>query len=774
MVGSLPAAIFVPFSSSSSHGKRVCLGNGLSKWQPLPWNVFFGSVCAKLASAARWQRAAKAETKPAEKSKYVETVADERLFEQVYLQYTSEYLKGPLYWHPDKLQGWLPDYPGTPMIKEGKYTSHVIGNLKAFSSNELAFLSMLFFGVGLYGNLQFNFYDPQWAKVDAGGFFNVSYIVESFLLPISFFMHIACYIQRQNGKHEAKAQQKAQQHGSFSARQSTERAKMQSLYATLGARRAEAQTSSTHQQERRRSETELKVRQKSQKLESMQSERQQLWQLRKEAQHEARKILRSAKGEVERQAMSSRFSLHWLEQQMARLEQPEALANRMKLTIVVLKGGLTEVLAMTLTMAAMVNLMEIRDDREDDAHNAKPWLAQSIQLITALRRRRASMDATKSLHCSSFLGLSFRPPKSQPRHRREAVAFSRQSSGEAVDVTTMMLRNIPNKYTQNSLLQEINEMGFTGTFDFFYLPMDVHNRSNVGYAFVNFLRNDDAERFRQKFSEHRFQRFQSRKISSVCTAHVQGLHENLRHFQNRAVTHARNDQYRPVVFRNGSRVDLEDVLAEGKTRSPSASNSEEVVDKNHHKGNKVDAKANGKRAANTKSAPKANDRKGERLSQSSASELPLSPPPGLAQSVSAPLESTPGLSSVPELPQAQEQDVMQLLNLRGMLLDRLLQKEGNVQAYNQATLMAMQQMQEQQYMQQMQQTPTMCPMPNPYMPYATMDSKWEDPAYVELSPSFMSSKGSMEAAGSFQDGNVTNIPTPRTNKLMLESSLGSF
>eukprot|EP00439_Symbiodinium_sp_Y106_P036342 s3588_g4.t1 len=142
------------------------------------------------------------------------------------------------------------------------------------------------------------------------------------------------------------------------------------------------------------------------------------------------------------------------------------------------------------------------------------------------------------------------PPKKsfQPYHAQsvpksedlEAVAFSRQSSGEAVDVTTMMLRNIPNKYTQNSLLQEINEMGFTGTFDFFYLPMDVHNRSNVGYAFVNFLRPDDAERFRHKFSEHRFQRFQSRKISSVCTAHVQGLHENLRHFQPLASRSAPN------------------------------------------------------------------------------------------------------------------------------------------------------------------------------------------------------------------------------------------
>ena len=107
--------------------------------------------------------------------------------------------------------------------------------------------------------------------------------------------------------------------------------------------------------------------------------------------------------------------------------------------------------------------------------------------------------------------------------------------------------------------KEINDLGFTGTFDFFYLPplantsgslmllrratpevgdgkscflmcgmynmkmsrlavhvqngnpcprtnnapppryrMDVHNRSNVGYAFINFLRPDDAEPGMQK------------------------------------------------------------------------------------------------------------------------------------------------------------------------------------------------------------------------------------------------------------------------------------
>eukprot|EP00416_Gambierdiscus_australes_P023623 CAMPEP_0171058512 /NCGR_PEP_ID=MMETSP0766_2-20121228/2539_1 /TAXON_ID=439317 /ORGANISM="Gambierdiscus australes, Strain CAWD 149" /LENGTH=226 /DNA_ID=CAMNT_0011513797 /DNA_START=63 /DNA_END=739 /DNA_ORIENTATION=+ len=144
-------------------------------------------------------RAALRAAKETAVAKYKETTADARLFEKVYMDYTSEYLKGPMYWHEDKLQGFVPDYPGTPMFKNGKMTSNVTGNLKTFSSNELAFLSVLFLSIGLYGNIQFLFIDPQWARVDAGENFNVSYIVESLFLPISFFMHIAAYIQKQNG-----------------------------------------------------------------------------------------------------------------------------------------------------------------------------------------------------------------------------------------------------------------------------------------------------------------------------------------------------------------------------------------------------------------------------------------------------------------------------------------------------------------------------------------------------------------------------------------------
>lgn len=51
--------------------------------------------------------------------------------------------------------------------------------------------------------------------------------------------------------------------------------------------------------------------------------------------------------------------------------------------------------------------------------------------------------------------------------------------------TTLMIRNIPNKYTKDRLLQLI-DVDFMNTYDFFYLPMDFENKCNVGYAFINF------------------------------------------------------------------------------------------------------------------------------------------------------------------------------------------------------------------------------------------------------------------------------------------------
>lgn len=142
-----------------------------------------------------------------------------------------------------------------------------------------------------------------------------------------------------------------------------------------------------------------------------------------------------------------------------------------------------------------------------------------------------------------------------------------ERASEGLPPTTMMLRNVPNKYTQATLLQEIDDSGFASSYDFFYLPMDLHNRCNVGYAFINFLRYEEAARFRVALAQHRFRKHRSRKIGGVCAAHVQGLDANLHHFENRAVTLARNDQYRPIVLRGQTRVPFEDAVEEAKVRA---------------------------------------------------------------------------------------------------------------------------------------------------------------------------------------------------------------
>uniref|UniRef100_A0A0G4I6G8 Mei2-like C-terminal RNA recognition motif domain-containing protein n=1 Tax=Chromera velia CCMP2878 TaxID=1169474 RepID=A0A0G4I6G8_9ALVE len=120
-------------------------------------------------------------------------------------------------------------------------------------------------------------------------------------------------------------------------------------------------------------------------------------------------------------------------------------------------------------------------------------------------------------------------------------------------LTTIMLRNIPNKYTQKMLLDVVNEE-FRGLFDFFYLPIDFRNKCNVGYAFINFLHPHYARMFKDAFGGRKLNAFKSNKVCEVSWGRVQGLKNNIEHYRNSAVMSVPIPQYKPMLFRNGIQI----------------------------------------------------------------------------------------------------------------------------------------------------------------------------------------------------------------------------
>jgi hypothetical protein len=135
-----------------------------------------------------------------------------------------------------------------------------------------------------------------------------------------------------------------------------------------------------------------------------------------------------------------------------------------------------------------------------------------------------------------------------PKNVNLAEGFAK-SKKEGQAITTLMIRNIPNRCSQRDLIGELERVGFAGCFDFVYVPLDLGTMSNVGYAFVNFTLPVHAARCIEVLPKHQFSRQRkSGKLVAVSPAHMQGLEANLRHYETSAVNTSRLRQRRPVVM----------------------------------------------------------------------------------------------------------------------------------------------------------------------------------------------------------------------------------
>ncbi|CAH2065987.1 unnamed protein product [Thlaspi arvense] len=130
------------------------------------------------------------------------------------------------------------------------------------------------------------------------------------------------------------------------------------------------------------------------------------------------------------------------------------------------------------------------------------------------------------------------------------------------DRTTVMIKNIPNKYTQKLFLnmldthcndcnQKIISEGKNtpmSSYDFVYLPIDFSNQCNVGYGFVNMTTPEALWRLYKAFHHQQWGAFRSKKICEVTYARLQGVESLKEHFKNSRLPGVEMEKCMPVMF----------------------------------------------------------------------------------------------------------------------------------------------------------------------------------------------------------------------------------
>lgn len=181
----------------------------------------------------------------------------------------------------------------------------------------------------------------------------------------------------------------------------------------------------------------------------------------------------------------------------------------------------------------------------DTAYQNMPFYMQGYPPRPAVARQANSRKPTESPNGS--MTASGRIRTTHPESGKENFKLDVEKIKNHVDVrTTLMIKNIPNKYSQVMVLAEIN-VNHIKKYDFFYLPIDFNNKCNVGYAFINFIDPLNILDFFKEFNNRKWNKFNSEKICEVRYGRIQGKTTLINHFKNSSVMDV-DEQYRPLLF----------------------------------------------------------------------------------------------------------------------------------------------------------------------------------------------------------------------------------
>jgi hypothetical protein len=204
---------------------------------------------------------------------------------------------------------------------------------------------------------------------------------------------------------------------------------------------------------------------------------------------------------------------------------------------------------------------DIRNDlhkAELEARAAEFQLA-AARLKAAARKVEAATQEATTIHMSATTKCPAVACNTSQTLLKEGrgndVATSKLELGHTQD-TTLMLRNIPNDYTRTMLLELLDSEGLVGRYDFVYLPVDFHRKSSLGYAFMNLVTHEDAQKAMDCLHGFRDWKVASQKICEVVWGEpLQGLSAHVERYRSSPVMHSDvPDEFKPILLKNGERV----------------------------------------------------------------------------------------------------------------------------------------------------------------------------------------------------------------------------
>jgi hypothetical protein len=109
---------------------------------------------------------------------------------------------------------------------------------------------------------------------------------------------------------------------------------------------------------------------------------------------------------------------------------------------------------------------------------------------------------------------------------------------------TLHVQGIPTEYTKSRFMSLINSLGFTGTYDYLYLPRCFRTQRSKGYAFINFTTPELAQRFTETMDGRLMD---SSSSLSVLVSTTQGLEENMVRWVRARSRRVRDPEVLPFV-----------------------------------------------------------------------------------------------------------------------------------------------------------------------------------------------------------------------------------